>query len=64
MGKIRRGNYIFLTWVGDHDPKHVHIFKNGTWIAKWDLEADKLMESKVSARVRKLIDQLKEEDRL
>ena len=64
MGKIRRGNYVFLTWVGDHDPKHVHIFKDRIWIAKWDLESSNVMEGKVSARVRKLIEQLKEEGRL
>jgi len=23
MGKVRRGNYVFLTWKGDHSPRHV-----------------------------------------
>jgi hypothetical protein len=26
MGKIRRGGYLFLWWIGDHPPRHVHVF--------------------------------------
>lgn len=26
MGKIRRGGYVFVWWVGDHSPRHVHVF--------------------------------------
>jgi hypothetical protein len=26
MGKIRRGGYLFLWWIGDHAPRHVHVF--------------------------------------
>ena len=37
MPKIRRGNYVFVTWVGDHDPRHVHVYKDGELIVKWDL---------------------------
>jgi hypothetical protein len=25
MGKIRRGNYVFVFWTGDHEPRHVHV---------------------------------------
>jgi hypothetical protein len=25
MGKIRRGGYIFEWWIGDHEPKHIHV---------------------------------------
>ena len=27
MGKIRRGGFVFLTWIGDHSPYHVHVMK-------------------------------------
>lgn len=37
MGKIRVGGYIFVTWIGDHEPRHVHVFKDGQLIVKWDL---------------------------
>ncbi len=26
MGKLRRGGYLFLWWIGDHEPRHVHVF--------------------------------------
>jgi hypothetical protein len=26
MGRIRRGGYIFEWWIGDHDPRHIHVF--------------------------------------
>jgi hypothetical protein len=26
MGRVRRGGYLFLWWVGDHPPRHVHVF--------------------------------------
>lgn len=29
MGRIRRGGYIFIWWIGDHSPRHVHVFDNG-----------------------------------
>lgn len=37
MGKIRRGNYIFVTWKGDHLPRHVHVYRDGKQVLKWDL---------------------------
>ena len=28
MGRVRRGGYI-LTWViGDHEPRHIHVYDN------------------------------------
>ena len=25
MGKVRRGGYILFWWIGDHDPRHIHV---------------------------------------
>ncbi|MFQ5902774.1 MAG: DUF4160 domain-containing protein [Candidatus Binatia bacterium] len=61
MGKIRRGNYIFITWKGDHSPRHVHIYRNGRLVLKWDLENRKAMKGEPADRVLKLIDELVEE---
>lgn len=58
MGKIRRGNYIFLTWKGDHSPRHVHVYRNERLVLKWDLENIKAMKGEPSNRVLKLIDEL------
>ena len=41
MSKIRRGGYIFVTWKGDHSPRHVHVYRDGTLIVKWDLDGKK-----------------------
>ncbi len=34
MGRIRRGNHVFLTWKGDHCPRHVHVYKDGKMIKR------------------------------
>ena len=64
MGKIRRGGFIFITWIGDHSPYHVHVYKDGELVVKWDLEHEVPMKGKVSAVVRKLISELRDESRL
>ena len=28
MGRKRRGKYIVEWWLGDHPPRHVHVFKS------------------------------------
>jgi len=61
MGKIRRGNYIFLTWVGDHSPRHVHVYQKSRLVVKWDLENWQPMEGKASRRLIKLIEELDSE---
>ncbi len=61
MGKIRRGNYIFLTWQGDHGPQHVHVYKDGKLVVKWDLEHEKAMRGKPTKRVLSLIRELQRE---
>ena len=57
MGKVRRGGYVFLTWKGDHRPKHVHVYKSGRLVLKWNLEEDRLMHGTAS---RALLDALRE----
>jgi hypothetical protein len=64
MGKIRAGGYIFVTWIGDHEPRHVHVFKDGQFVAKWDLDNGVELEGRASRRVRRLIGRLQQEGRL
>ncbi len=61
MGKVRRGNHVFLTWKGDHSPRHVHVYKDGKLILKWDLEDGKAMRGRPSERVLRLIRELEME---
>ena len=64
MSKIRRGNYIFVTWIGDHSPRHVHVYKAGKLLVKWDLENHVAIKGQANGRIRKLIAALEEEGRL
>ncbi len=61
MGKIRRGNYIFVTWKGDHSPRHVHVYRDGELVVKWDLENWKAMKGRATSRVLDLIRDLEAE---
>ncbi|MGH7507009.1 MAG: DUF4160 domain-containing protein [Longimicrobiales bacterium] len=60
-GQVRRGGYIFVAWTGDHGPRHVHVYRDGQLVLKWDLENGKSMCGRATRRILKLIDQLREE---
>jgi len=64
MSKVRRGGYIFVTWKGDHSPRHVHVYRDGVLIVKWDLDNRNPMVGKATGRVRMLIEQLESEGAL
>ncbi len=61
VGKIRRGNFIFLTWKGDHGPRHVHVYEDSELVLKWDLENDRAMKGTTTRRILAIIRQLQEE---
>ena len=66
MGKIRRGGFMFIWWIGDHSPRHVHVFdKNGKLITRVNLETMQAMDiPKVERKILQLIRQLQNENRL
>lgn len=61
VGKVRRGNYVFVTWAGDHTPYHVHVYREGRLVLKWDLDNDLPMKGKPTAQLLRLIRQLRKE---
>jgi hypothetical protein len=61
VGKLRRGGYIFLSWIGDHSPKHVHVYRDGKLIVKWDLDNKKAMKGKATRTIVELIKELESE---
>ena len=61
MAKLRRCGFIFLTWKGDHGPRHVHIYRGGRLVLKWDLDNEKAMAGKPTRRVLELIHGLRME---
>ncbi|MEX2124521.1 MAG: hypothetical protein WD795_11570 [Woeseia sp.] len=64
MPKIRRGGYVFVTWKGDHTPRHVHVYRDGKLIVKWDLENKIPMKGAAPRRVRELIQGLESKGQL
>lgn len=61
MGKHRRGGYVFITWKGDHPPRHVHVYRDGKLIVKWDLDNQKPMTGAATRRILELISELEAE---
>ena len=64
MGRVRRGGYVFVTWKGDHGPRHVHVFKDSKFVLKWDLENWEPMRGRPTSRVLRLVRELEDEGRL
>ena len=61
MGKYRRGGFVFITWTGDHPPRHVHVYRDGKLVVKWDLDDKCPMRGTASRRVLRLIAELEAE---
>ena len=66
MGKVRRGGYIFEWWIGDHEPRHVHVSdSNGELLGRIALETFAPLDNwKTPRKVVEIIQQLQKEDRL
>jgi hypothetical protein len=66
MGRIRRGGYVFIWWIGDHSPHHVHVFdKNGRLITRVNLITMQPMDAeKISNKILGIIRELQAEGRL
>jgi hypothetical protein len=55
------GGFFFLAWKGDHGPRHVHVYRRGRLILKWDLDNEKAMAGKPTRKVLQLIRELRAE---
>lgn len=64
VSKKRRGGYVFLIWKGDHSPRHVHVYRDGRLIVKWDLDNARAMRGSMTRRIEELIDELEREGEL
>ena len=53
-----------MTWIGDHAPRHVHVYDDRRLVLKWDLERDLPMQGRAESKVIELIRELREEGRL
>ena len=64
MGKLRRGGYIFVFWTGDHDPRHVHVYRDRKLLLKWDLTNEEVMQGKPTKQILRYIRELQAEGKL
>jgi hypothetical protein len=55
MGRVRRGGFVFLWWKGDHAPRHVHVYREGKLVVKWDLDNWEAMKGAASRPLLELI---------
>lgn len=64
MGRIRRGGYLIDWWIGDHTPKHVHVYRDGTLVAKVEVPGMLVLSGRMSRRLRRILQELVEENLL
>jgi hypothetical protein len=62
--RIRRGGYVFITWIGDHPPRHVHVYRDGRLVMKWDLEKRRVIDGIPDRKIVLIIEFLQREGRL
>jgi hypothetical protein len=55
---------VFITWKGDHSPRHIHVYRDGKLVVKWDLDNRAAMKGVASRRVLALIAELEAEGEL
>jgi len=55
MGRARRGGFVFVWWKGDHAPRHVHVYREGQLVVKWDLDNWQPMKGEASRQLLELI---------
>ena len=58
MGRVRRGGYLIEWWIGDHAPKHVHVYRDGHLIAKVEIPGMLILDGKVNRKLKNIITQL------
>ena len=63
MGRIRCGGFLIEWWMGDHSPKHIHIYKDGRLIAKVQVPGLPLLKGSMNKKLRKILVELIQEER-
>lgn len=64
MGKVKRGGYLFVTWKGDHPPKHVHVYDSSKLVLKFNQEKRVAMSGHLTRRILQYIVELERKGRL
>lgn len=66
MGRIRRGGYVFEWFIGDHEPRHVHVYDGkGRFLGRFDVGAMRgIADWRPSKKLVDLILELRQENQL
>jgi hypothetical protein len=64
MGRVRRGGYLIDWWIGDHIPKHVHVYRDGVLVAKVEMPGMLVLWGTLNRKLRRILEQLAKEGRI
>lgn len=64
MGRERRGGYVIEWWLGDHYPKHVHVYKDRRFVAKIAIPTLLVLDGAANRRVLRIVQELIEEGKI
>ena len=64
MGREKRGGYIIEWWMGDHSPRHVHVYKNGREVAKVIIPGMRVLRGQMNRKLKQIIKELIKEGRI
>ena len=64
MGREKRGGYLIEWWIGDHLPKHVHIYKDGREVAKVVVPGLRVLSGRLNKRLKKILQELIKEKKI
>jgi hypothetical protein len=55
---------VFVTRASDHLPRHVHVYRDGRLVLKWDLENGAAMKGMPTRRILAVLGELEREGKL
>lgn len=61
---MRRGGYLIEWWIGDHYPKHVHIYRNRKLVAKVVIPSLLVLTGELNRRLKRILEELIQEDKI
>ena len=64
MGRVRRGGYVIDWWIGDHYPKHVHVYKDSKAVCKLEVPTLLVLEGRASRKILAIIEGLIDEGKI
>jgi hypothetical protein len=48
LAREHQGGYVFVWWKGEPPPRNVHVYRDGSFVVKWDLDNNRPMRGGAS----------------